>query len=177
VEEALREDPASVSAVLLQASLTVEPEERLALARDLVRARPESGPAWSLLGQSLQEANAPVASQERALRRALELDPEDVDALVAMAWLHTERGETAEGLTKAARAVQLAPGRASTLEAYAALLFQAGRCEESVTAQQRAISILGGHVTEALREAAEATQAAMRRKLAEYEGSCGGGKK
>jgi tetratricopeptide (TPR) repeat protein len=172
VEEALREDPASVSAVLLQASLTTEPEQRLALAKALVQARPQSGPAWSLLGQSLQDTNAPVAEQEQALQRALELDPEDVDALVAMAWLHTEKGETAEGLMKAERAVQLAPGRASTLEAYAALLFQAGRCEESLTAQQRAISVLGSHVTETLREAAEATQAAMRRKLAEYARHC-----
>ncbi len=172
VEEALSEDPASVSAVLLLASLTVDPERRLALAQALVRARPESGPAWSLLGQSLQDTNAPAAVQERALRRALELDPGDVDALVAMAWLHTEQGETAEGLEKAARAVELAPGRASTLEAYAALLFQAGRCEESITAQQRAISIVGSHVTGALREAAEVTQTAMRRKLAEYVGRC-----
>jgi len=173
IEEALREDPTNVSAVLLQASFTAEPEQRLALARALVQARPESGPAWSLLGQSLQEANAPAAEQERALQRALTLAPEDVDALVAMAWLHTEQGQTAEGLAKAERAVQLAPGRASTLEAYAALLFQAGRCAESVTAQQRAIGVLGGHFTEALREAAEATQAAMQRKLAEYARHCG----
>jgi len=174
VEEALREDPTNVNAVLLQASLTVEPEQRLTLAQALVRARPESGPAWSLLGQALQETNAPAAAQEQALQRALKLDPEDVDALVAMAWLHTERGETAEGLAKAERAVELAPGRASTLEAYAALLFQSGRCEESVIAQQRAIGIVGAHVTEALREAAEATQLAMRRKLAEYMGHCRG---
>ncbi|WP_224244536.1 DUF1570 domain-containing protein [Hyalangium gracile] len=177
VKEALREDPTNVSAVQLRASFTPEPEKRLALARALVQARPESGAAWSLLGQSLQEAGAPAAEQVSALQRALELEPEDVDALVAMAWLHTEQGATAEGLTKAERAVRLAPGRASTLEAYAALLFQAGRCEESVTAQQRAIGVLGGHVTEALRPAAEATREAMRRKLAEYERHCVDGRK
>jgi len=173
VEEALREDPANVGAVLLQASLTAEPKRRLALARALVQARPDSGPAWSLLGQSLQETNAPVSEQEQALQRALALNPEDVEALVAMAWLHTERGETVEGLAKAERAVLMAPGRASTLEAYAALLFQAGRCAESMTAQQRAIGVLGGHVTEALRAAAEATQTAMQKKLAEYARHCG----
>ncbi len=174
VEEALREDPTNVSAVLLQATLTPEPERRLAVARALVQAQPESGPAWSLLGQTLQEVGAPVAEQEQALRRALALHPEDVDALVAMAWLHTEKGETDEGLTKARHAVQLAPGRASTLEAYAALLFQAGRCAESLTAQQRAINVLEGHITESLREAAEATRGAMQRKLAEYERGCAG---
>ncbi len=47
------------------------------------------------------------------------------------------------------------------------------RVEESATAQQRAISILGGHITGALREAAEVTQAAMRLKLAEYVRHCG----
>jgi tetratricopeptide (TPR) repeat protein len=174
LKEALGKDPTNVNAVLLQASFTADPEKRLAMAQALVKARPDSGPAWSLLGESLQDTNAPVAAQEQALQRALKLDPEDVDALVAMAWLHTERGETAEGLAKAERAVQLAPGRASTLEAYAALLFQAGRCKESVIAQQRAISILGAHVTDALRAAAEATQLAMRRKLAEYMEHCGG---
>lgn len=171
--EALKEDPSEVSAVLLQASFTVDPEQRLALARALVRAKPDSGPAWSLLGQALQDSNAPAAEQEQALRRALALDPDDVDALVAMAWLHTEQGQTEEGLAKAGRAVQLAPGRASTLEAYAALLFQAGRCEESLTAQQRAMGVLGGHVTESLRSVAQATQEAMQRKLAEYAERCG----
>ncbi|MFL5343843.1 MAG: hypothetical protein ACJ8AT_03580 [Hyalangium sp.] len=174
VEQALREDPTNVSAVQLQAGFTPEPEKRLALARALVQARPQSGAAWSLLGQALQDANAPVAEQEQALQRALALEPEDVDALVAMAWLHTEKGETAEGLAKAEHAVHLAPGRASTLEAYAALLFQAGRCEESVTAQQRAISLLNGHITAALREAAQATQQAMEQKLGEYERRCAG---
>ncbi len=174
VQQALREDPTNVSAVQLQADFTPEQEKRLALARALVQARPESGAAWSLLGQSLQDASAPAAEQEQALQRALKLEPKDVDALVAMAWLHTEKGETAEGLAKAERAVQLAPGRASTLEAYAALLFQAGRCEESITAQQRAISVLDGHVTEALREAAQATQEAMRQRLSEYERRCTG---
>lgn len=173
LEEALREDPANVSAVLLQASFTVDPEQRLVLARALVQARPDSGPAWSLLGQALQDANAPATEQEQALQRALTLDPDDVDALVSMAWLHTEQGQTEEGLARAARAVQLAPGRASTLEAYAALLFQAGRCEESLTAQQRAIGVLGGHVTAALRSMAQATQEAMQRKLAEYAERCG----
>jgi tetratricopeptide (TPR) repeat protein len=173
LEEALKEDPTNVSAVLLQASFTVDPQQRLALARALVQARPGSGPAWSLLGQALQDSNAPAAEQEQALQRALALDPDDVDALVAMAWLHTEKGQTEEGLARAGRAVQLAPGRASTLEAYAALLFQAGRCEESLAAQQRAIGVLGGHVTEALRSVAQATQAAMQRKLAEYARLCG----
>jgi tetratricopeptide (TPR) repeat protein len=172
LEQALHEDPTNVSAVLLQASFTPDPEQRLALARALVQARPESGPAWSLLGQALQDAGAPAAEQERALRRALALEPEDVDALVAMAWLHTEKGETAEGLMKAERAVRLAPGRSSTLEAYAALLFEAGRCAESVTAQQRAIGVLNGHTTAALRTAAQATREAMQRKLAEYERHC-----
>jgi tetratricopeptide (TPR) repeat protein len=175
VEQALREDPTNVSAVQLQAGFTPEPEKRLALARALVQARPGSGDAWSLLGQALQDTNAPAAEQERALQRALTLEPENVDALVAMAWLHTEKGETAEGLAKAEHAVRLAPGRASTLEAYAALLSQAGRCEESITAQQRAISVLDGHVTEALRAAAQATQQAMRQKLGEYERHCAAG--
>lgn len=175
VEQALRDDPANVSAVELQASFTPEPEKRLAMARALVQARPESGAAWSLLGQALQDASAPATEQEQALHRALQLDPEDVDALVAMAWVHTEKGETVEGLANAQRAVRLAPGRASTMEAYAALLFQAGRCEESVMAQQRAISLLDGHVTEALRAAAQATQEAMKQKLGEYERHCGGG--
>jgi tetratricopeptide (TPR) repeat protein len=174
VQEALREDPTNVSAVQLQASLTPEPEQRLALARALTQARPESGPAWSLLGQALQDTDAPADEQARALQHALELAPEDVDALVALAWVHTEAGETAEGLAKAERAVRLAPGRASTLEAYAALLFQAGRCAESLTAQRRAINVLDGHITEALRQPAMATQAALRQQLTEYAQRCAG---
>ena len=172
IARALREDPASVGAVQLQADFTPDPVQRLALARALLQARPASGPAWRLLGQALQDSGAPVAEQEQALQRALELEPEDVDALVAMAWLHTEKGETEQGLAKAARAVQLAPGRASTLEAYAALLFQAGHCLESLTAQQRALGVLDGHVTQSLRNAAQAAQLAMRQKLAEYEQHC-----
>jgi tetratricopeptide (TPR) repeat protein len=174
VREALREDPTNVSAVQLRASLTPEPEGRLALARALIQARPDSGPAWSLLGQALQDTDAPRDEQLRALQRALELTPHDVDALVALAWVHTEAGNTAEGLATAERAVRLAPGRASTLEAYAALLFQAGRCAESLTAQQRAINVLDGHITEALRQPALATQAALRQQLSEYAVRCPG---
>lgn len=172
VEAALRENPTSESALLLQARLSLEPAERLARARALVKAHPESGAGWSLLGRTLQETEAPVAEQEQALRRAVERAPEDVEALVALAWLHAGKVEPQQGLAAAERAVRLAPGRASAHEAHAALLFQAGRCEESVAAQQRALNVLEGQVTAPLREAAESTREVLQERLAEYQRRC-----
>ena len=72
---ALGEDATNVAAVVLRARLARDDQERLALARDLVKARPDAGEGWSLLGRALEATNAPIPEREAAFLKAVALDP------------------------------------------------------------------------------------------------------
>ena len=165
LSRALREDPTHEGAVVLRASLTPDVSQRLALARELLRARPDSGPAWLLLAQSLEDAHAPVTEREQAWTRALELAPQGVEVLTGRARFDLERGRLPQALEWAQRAVALSPGDANALATEAAVYFQSGQCPESLTFQQRALEALHDSASRTARQGLEET-------LARYEKAC-----
>lgn len=162
---ALHENPTHVGATVLLANLTPDPQKRLTLARELVRARPDSGPAWSLLAESLMDTHAPAEEREPALTRAVELQPEDPQALNSLAWFYVGQGQVQKAAEPARRAVTRAPGNAAILDTYAAVLFQSGHCPESLALQRRALESLHENSSASL-------QRELRTTLAKYEKVC-----
>lgn len=152
IKQGLKEDPTHESVVLLQAELTRNPQERLATARKLVKTWPESGRAWRLLAQALQATGSPVAEQEQALVRAVELMPDDPYAHNELAWFYATSSIPRKGYESAVRAVQLAPYASEIVDTYAAVLFGMGRCSRSINAQRRAIDLLSESVAPEMRQ-------------------------
>lgn len=165
LSQALRENPTHEGAVVLRASLTPDVNQRLALARELLRAKPDSGPAWLLLAQSLEKAHAPVAEREQAWTRALELAPQSVEVLTGQARFELDQGQFPQALESARRAVALSPGDANALATEAAVYFQSGQCPESLTFQRRALEALRDSVSREVRQGLQET-------LTAYERAC-----
>lgn len=152
VTQALSENPTNVSAVVLQAGFTDNDVERLAMAEALVKAHPDSGPAWELLAQAHSQAGSPVALQEQAYLRAAELSPDAASVHNNLAWLYAQSKVPRKGLALAVRAVKLAPFWAPYRDTYAAVLFEMGQCAKSIEAQRRAIELLHESMPEAMRQ-------------------------
>jgi arylsulfatase A-like enzyme len=97
--------------------------EARALFERFVVSFPESSLGWFRLGQLLDHGGDP-AGAERAWRRAAEVDPQQVDALKALAALLAEKGRTAEAIETAEEAQRRAPDDAAirrSLERWTAL--------------------------------------------------------
>ena len=142
VAQALRENPTQVSAVQLQADFTEDHAERLALAEALVKAHPDSGPAWGLLARAHAAVGSPMAVQEQALVRAVELSPDDASARNSLAWLYVQTNVPQKGYELALSAVKRAPYSPAFVDTYAAVLFAMGQCPKSISTQRRAMELL-----------------------------------
>ncbi len=149
VAQGVSENPTNVSVALLQASFISNAQEHLAVAETLVKARPDEGLAWGLLGRALQRARSPVDLQEQAYVRAVELLPDDANAHNELAWFYVVTNAPRRGYDSALRALQLAPFSPEIVDTYAAVLFGMGRCSRSINAQRRAIDLLHERQAEA----------------------------
>ena len=162
VEEALRHDPGSVSALLHL--VEQRPAEAVALAEKATSAHPEDARAWLLLADAL-----PSEAKERreaALRKAVAADPSSALALNGLAWHLLGTDRAAEALPLARRAVDLSPGSAPALDTLAGVAEAHGDCPVALQIQRRAMELL----PEGL---ADAGRAAYRERLARLEKACG----
>jgi len=95
-------------------------------------ARPTGESTDSLFwARSFQEGEA-------AARRALELDPENASALVALGGIHRDRWEWEEAEAQLRRAIDLDPDSEEAHTQYAELLWGMGRLDESLVEGERA---------------------------------------
>lgn len=163
--QALREDPTNVSAVYLQAMFSEDVSRSLALARELVKARPDSGRAWALLADAIGQSGGSAEEREQALLRALELQPQNALVLNNLAWFYVGTENPQKAFELAKRAVALAPADASILDTYAAVLFQSGHCPESLRFQRRALDVLHESTPESQRRI-------LQERLDKYERTC-----
>jgi hypothetical protein len=151
ITEALSRDPQHVGAVILRAEY-LPTEERLFAARQLVRARPQDGRAWTFLAGQLEGDPAAQGERQQVLEKAARLSPDDPAAINNLAWDRVTRGDPALGLQLAERAVRMAPWSPAILDTYAAALFKVGRCREARVIQQRAVDLLHDEVSFATRQ-------------------------
>ncbi len=82
-----------------------------------------------------------LAAAEAAARRALDLDPRNASAHVALGGVHRDRWEWDEGETALRQALQLDPDSEEAHVQYAELLWGMGRLDESLRETGRALSL------------------------------------
>lgn len=163
VAEALAEDPSNVTALAARAFLA--PGEAAALGRRATEAHPTDPRAWLLLARSLP----PGPEREPAYRKAIEVGPEEADALNSFAWHLVMSEREGEAIPLAVRAVRVAPWNFAMLDTLAAALQGVGRCSEALVVQRRASDLLPEGMPEQGREP-------ILERLQALEASCGNAK-
>lgn len=115
-------------------------------------------PAWAALAEATEisiwyrveyhdagsleaEIEARLRGAERAASRALELDPQNASALVALGSVQRDRGEWRASEDTYLRALTLDPDNAEAHQQYGELLGAIGRIAESVRALDRAVAL------------------------------------
>ena len=142
VAQALRHNPQSASARVLEGELATGRSNRLAIANELTRSKPQEPRAWSFFARSLHGEDENFPDLEQMLETGAKVAAQDHWVLNQLAAYHAAHGAPERGLEAATRAVQLAPWSAPILETYAAILAGVGSCGEAVAAQKRAMQLL-----------------------------------
>lgn len=109
---------------------------------------PGYAPAWNQLGFRLQRVGQyslggedPVARAEKAFKKAIELNPNLLEALGNLSTLYTDDGRTIEALQLADRMLEINPSSALGHFARGYALRYAGMTDESVQAMNLAIAL------------------------------------
>ena len=122
-------------------------EESVAYFNEAIRRDPTFAPSYMGLADAYSDLSTVfiggVANKERpkailAARKALELDPELVEAHVLLANMAQEHWHWAEAEAEYRRALELSPNNAAAYSAFAYWLVSQGRTEEAVTTCRRA---------------------------------------
>jgi hypothetical protein len=136
------------SAPDLQAAVELENAGQLDAAEEeynsIIETHPDSVRAWVNLGNVRSRRGRTVAA-EQAYRRALDLAPEDPDALNNLAWLLLEGGtalEEAESLARAATR-HAGPDLPLVLDTLGRVLRARGQCSEAEATFREALELPG----------------------------------
>jgi tetratricopeptide (TPR) repeat protein len=141
-------DPVNAEAlrVLLTSLAELGDHEKAAKRIDsAVGAHPEAAVFHELNGRTLSAAGKPPEKAREAFDRALELDPEHVEALIGLAALLAEAGDIDAALALYDQAADLDPKDQTSAIAAARLVVGAGRNSE---AQRRFEAVLNEHPRE-----------------------------
>jgi TolB-like protein len=116
---------------------------RRSLAIDPTFARAWTGMFWALYGLSGMVDETPEARKERedAARRAVELDPEDAEARVALATVYGDAEDLGHAEAEFDKALRLSPNSADLLAIYADWAYHFGKPEAGVEAAERAMRL------------------------------------
>lgn len=112
--------------------------------------------AWYMIGtMALEKEDLPEA--EKALRKAVELDPQNAEALNNLSWLYSTAKDPKfrkpkEALELALRAVSLKPHEPHILDTLAEALFINGRVQEAIETEKRAMELSRGSKDHYLRQ-------------------------
>jgi Tfp pilus assembly protein PilF len=129
--------------------------------RSIIEKQPDSVRAWVNLG-NVRSRQGLASEAERAYRRALDLAPEDPDALNNLAWLLLEGGtalEEAESLARAA-ARFAGPDLPLVLDTLGRVLRARGQCREAEATFSEALELPG--LSPALRSELEGARRELR---------------
>jgi len=122
-------------------------EQSIAYFNEAIRKDPTFAPSYVGLANAYSAVGTVfiggIAKEERprviaAARRALELDPELVEAHVLLGNMARQQWRWAEAETAYRRALELSPNNAEAYSAFASWLVSQGRTEEAVTSCRRA---------------------------------------
>jgi hypothetical protein len=136
VAEALAEDPGSPHAGVLQQMQAHEGGMSLEALRAAANGRPGDWIGWFHLGST---PFVPVGEREAALRKAVQLNPENALALNNLAWLLVTADRAREALPFANRSLDLAPWNAATVDTLAEVAARLGKCKQALQLARRAV--------------------------------------
>ena len=102
--------------------------------RAMVSLRPKDSHGWYLLGTYEKDSSR----QEGAFRKAIELNPEDAQALNALAWTLALAGRDHEALPLANRALDLRPWNSTIVDTLARIALDLNRCDDALILERRA---------------------------------------
>lgn len=129
-----------------------------------VAREPTNGRAWWLLAKNHRWRDEKWNHEE--VKRALELDPDNAEALNVVAWrLATSGGDPAAARATALRAVKLEPSDPAVRDTLAAAFAAAGECNAAYRTQLQAIALLNGHQPDDWR-------ATFEQRARDYRGDC-----
>ncbi|MHB8876136.1 MAG: hypothetical protein ACYC8T_20800 [Myxococcaceae bacterium] len=165
VSRGLQADPGNFDALYWQVISTGSAGKRLELARELVKRHPERAEGWVELTERLFKVSGAERERRDAAIKALQLEPNSVNALNNLAWDYVLSNQPKIGVPFATKAAKLAPWDAAVLDTYAATLAGAGNCPGAVGVQRRAIDMLRERAPKS-----ERLEYSLR--LARYEGGC-----
>ena len=138
---------AYIGDILLQLHRYAEAVEPLSKALTLIKAAPSlrsdlptAGSLHVLLGRALQGLGRTRAG-EAHFRRALELDPRNMEALEYVAAAHFRQKRYREALDLYRTLLEIDPDRAATHADIGATLYFLGRTEEAIRNLERALSL------------------------------------
>jgi len=120
------------SAALRERSLS----DAIAAFRQAIDADPDFAPAWASLAIALQIDDEPDEGLE-AGNRALELDPDNVHAMTAIASIHRMRHNWLEAESIFRRAMVIDSGSSELIEDYAEFLYYVGKLDQSLEISSR----------------------------------------
>jgi eukaryotic-like serine/threonine-protein kinase len=109
-------------------------------AQSLIAERPDASYVHALLG-NLKYERGHLLEALRHFRRAIELEPNDTDSLVMMAFTLVGAGQDDEAQALAPRLVQSDPLSAATWMAAGGPLWFVGRAEQGIPVMQRGLQI------------------------------------
>jgi hypothetical protein len=158
LEAVLKDNPGNPLAVLLLASEAPGGSVSDAM-RAAAAARPGDWRGWLLLGEALR-APAEHKEKEAALRKAVQLNPDNAQAQNAVAWLLVSDARAKEALPFANRAADLAPWDPGTIDTLARIANALGKCPAALVLQRRAVAL-------------DDKNEGLKKTLAEYESHCG----
>ena len=115
-------------------------EEADRVARSLLAQHPEAPYGYALLG-NLEYERSRLGEALRNLERAVELEPNDNDSLVMMAFTLVGAGQLDAAIAMAPRMIQCDPLSASTWMAAGGPLWFVGRVEEGLPIMRRGLEI------------------------------------
>ncbi len=112
--------------------------------------------AWYLIGTMALE-KGDLDEAEKALKRAIELDPQNPEALNNLSWLYSTANDQRfrrpeEALELALKAAQLRPDEPHILDTLAEALFTNGRIKEAIELEKRATELTRGSKEHYLRQ-------------------------
>jgi tetratricopeptide (TPR) repeat protein len=165
VVQALIHNPKNTNARVLEGELATSRSNRLAIAKELMRSKPQEPRVRSFFARSLQGEDEAFPDLEQTLETGAKVAADDHWVLSQLAAYYAAQGLPDRGLEAATRAVQLAPWNARILETYAAILAGVGDCGEAVAAQKRAMLLLDEHAPDDVKQGYE-------HRLGNYEQHC-----
>lgn len=127
-------------------------EQAAVVIRSLLDAAPED-PAVSLLAASVQEAKGDIDAARLEYKRAIALDPKDLDSRVALARMEMGLGNASAALAIARQMQTDYPELAGGFEMEGGVRFRERRFEDAIAPLQKALKLDGGsNVTRLLAE-------------------------